>query len=146
MLLLYSAWIQHSDLLKDKILRKHNIKKKGIDMNYHNYEGKIMEKYGVALNGCPTGFPGVCNPSMVGSQPMLEKLLSTLESSQCHWVLLTGDELEARKKDNQARDEHVYKPRKSTKRSRTAQATKSSATVDDSDEDKDEDEDEDKDL
>jgi hypothetical protein len=92
----------HSDLLTDEILRENNIKKKGVEMNYCNYEGKIMEKYSVALKGWPTGIPGVHNPSAVGSWPMVEKLLSTLESSQCHWVVLTEDELEARKKDNQA--------------------------------------------
>ena len=97
-------------------------------MNYCNYEGKIMKKYGVALKGWPTGNPGVCNPSAVGSQPMLEKLLSTLKSSQCCWVVLTEDELEARKKDNQAGDDHgeqIYKPHKSTKLPCTTKAVKS---------------------
>jgi hypothetical protein len=132
-----SAWILYSDLLIDEILHENNIEKKGIDMNYRNYKGKIVEKYGVALKGWLTGIPGVCNPSAVGSWPMLQKLLSALESSQCCWVVLTEDELEARKKDNQARDdcgEQIYKLRKSVKRPRTSKAVKSAAIVDDSDE------------
>ena len=109
-------------------------------MNYHNYEGKIMEKYSVALKGWPAGIPGVCNPSAVGSRPIIEKLLSALESSQCHWVVLTEDELEARKKDNQVREdrgEQIYKPCKSIKRPCTTKATKSAEIVDDSDKDDD---------
>ena len=74
-------------------------------MNYRNYEGKIVEKYGVELKGWPTGNPGVCNPATLGGRPQLEKLLTALESGQCHWVVLTDDELEERKKRNQMREE-----------------------------------------
>jgi hypothetical protein len=125
----------HSDLLTDEILHENSIEKKGVDMNYHNYEGKIMEKYSIALKGWPTGIPAVCNPSAVGSWPMLEKLLSALELSHCCWVVLTEDELKARKKDNQARHdrgEQIYKPCKSAKWPHTTKAMKSAATVDDS--------------
>jgi hypothetical protein len=97
-----SVWILHSDFPINEILCENNIKKKGADMNYCNYERKIIEKYSVTLKGWLTRIPGVCNPSAVGSLPMLEKLLSTLESSQHCWVVLSEDKLETKKKDYQA--------------------------------------------
>ena len=33
--------------LIDEILHDGHIEKKSIEMNYHNYKGKIVEKYGV---------------------------------------------------------------------------------------------------
>jgi hypothetical protein len=48
----------------DDILRENNLMKAKIVMNYDNYEMKIVEKYGVALKGWPTG--QVRNPGKVG--------------------------------------------------------------------------------
>ena len=50
----------------DEILHDTQIKKKTVHMNYRNYEGKIIEKYGVALTGWPKDIPQVCNPLLVG--------------------------------------------------------------------------------
>ena len=105
-------------------------------MNYRNYKGKIVEKYGIALTGWPTDIPQVCNPSAVGGRPLLEKLVRALESGRCQWVSLTDDELDARKKENHAREKHgemVYRPRKSTVQCQR-RTEKSSKTVDDGDE------------
>jgi hypothetical protein len=104
------------NLPTDIILRENRIEKKSVKMNYCNYEGKIVEKYGVALAGWPIIMPQVCNPSKVGKRPLLEKLLDALESGDCHWVVLMDDQVEARRKENQARKDHgevIYKPRKS---------------------------------
>jgi hypothetical protein len=101
-------------------------------MNYRNYEGKIVEKYGVALIGWPTAIPQVCNPSNVGTRLLLEKLLDALESGQCHWIALTGDQVDARKKANQAREDRgevIYKPRKSVARAGATASKKSREIV-----------------
>lgn len=100
-------------------------------MNYRNYEGKIVEKYGVKLKGWPTN--GISNPAAIGGRLQLQKLLAALESGQCHWVVLT-DELEERKQNNQAREdrgEQVYQPRKSANRHSNSKGTKSAETIED---------------
>ena len=111
------------------------IEKKSVEMNYRNYEGKIVEKYGVELKGWPTSNPGICNPATFGGWPQLEKLLAALESGQCHWVVLTDDELEERKKHNQAREERgeqVYRPRKPANRGTSnPKGAKSAETIED---------------
>jgi hypothetical protein len=109
-------------------------------MNYRNYEGKIVEKYGVELKGWPIG-SGICNPGTLGGRPQLEKLLSALESGQCNWVVLSDDELEERKRHNQAREdcgEQVYCPHKSATRRTDPKGAKSAETIDDEEEEHDE--------
>ena len=105
-------------------------------MNYRNYEGKIVERYGVELKGWPNSKPGICNPATLGRRPQLERLLAALESGDCHWVVLNDDELEERKKENQAREdrgEQVYLPRKSANRRSNPKGVKSSEFLDDDD-------------
>ena len=109
-------------------------------MNYHNYEAKIVEKYGVELQGWPTSNPGICNPATLGGRTQLEKLLAVLESGKCHWVVLSDGELDERKKRNQAREERgeqVYRPHKSTKRKghSNPKGAKSAEMIDDDDDD-----------
>ena len=104
-------------------------------MNYHNYEGKIVEKYGVELEGWPTGKSGICNPVTLGRRPQLEKLLLALESGQCQWVVLSDDELKERKKQNQACEEHgeqVYCPCKSANHHGYSKGPKSAETIEES--------------
>jgi hypothetical protein len=130
----------HADIHADEVLRESRIEKKNVEMNYRNYESKIVEKYGVTLDGWPSGIPQVCNPSMVRGRVLLERLLHSLESGQCQWVVLTDDELEARKKDKQAHfecGEEVYKPHRSTTRARRTEGVKSAEIIDDEDEDND---------
>jgi hypothetical protein len=112
-------------------LLDNRIEKKKVEMNYRNYEGKIVEKYGVELKGWPDSKSGICNPATLGGRQQLEKLLAALESGHCHWVVLSEDELNERKKYNQAREERgeqVYRPRKSANHHRGA---KSAETIDD---------------
>ena len=78
----------------DNILCENHIEKKSVDMNYCNYKGKLMEKYGVALTGWPT--PQVCNPLNISIWPLLKKLLDALEFGLCHWVVLMKDQVDAR--------------------------------------------------
>jgi hypothetical protein len=118
------------------------IEKKSVEMNYRNYEGKIVEKYSVELKGWPASKSRICNPALLGGRQQLEKLLAALESGQCHWVVLTEDELEDRKRHNQAceeRGEQVYRPRKSANHhtSSNLKGAKSTETIEDSDEEDD---------
>jgi hypothetical protein len=105
-------------------------KKKNVS-NYNNYEGKIVETFGVALEGWPKGV--VQNPGSVGWRPQVTVLLKALQSSTCHWTKLTANELDQRILDNQAQaaaGEPVYKPRRGRK-----PKGKSATVVEDSDED-----------
>ncbi|KAI6131152.1 hypothetical protein EDD16DRAFT_1515315 [Pisolithus croceorrhizus] len=92
-----------------------------VKMNYTNYEHQIVERYGVMLTGWP--FSGaVRNPSKIGGQAEVEKLLDALNSETCKWVRLTDEELRARvihNKERQARGETVYQPH----RTRTIKAS-----------------------
>jgi len=63
-------------------------------MNYTNYEGKIVERFGVALVGWPCKRP-VCNPNRVGGRLEVSKLDFALQSKGCKWVRLTDEELTA---------------------------------------------------
>ena len=118
------------------------LKKKKVEMYYCNYEGKIVEKYGVQLKGWPSSKSGICNPATLGGHQHLEKLLAALESGQCHWVVLSEDELEERKRYNQAHEERgkqVYQPRKSTNHQKAA---KSAETIENEEDEEDEEDEE----
>ena len=127
----------------DEILHDNRIEKKSVEMNYHNYEGKIVEKYGVELKGWPSSKSGVCNPATLGGCQQLEILLAALESGQCHWVVLTEDELEERKRLNRAREERgeqVYWPRKSANHKQSKpKGAKSAETIRDEETDEEDD-------
>ena len=121
----------------DNVLCENRIEKKRVDMNYRNYEGKIVEKYSVALTSWPITIPQVCNPSKIGTWPLLEKLLDALESGLCHWIVLMKDEVNVRRKANQAREDHgevVYKPHKSVARAGTKASKKSQEIIDNGEE------------
>jgi hypothetical protein len=82
-------------------------------INYSNYDGKIVERYSIALVGWPFEHP-VCNPGEVGSHGEVSKLLDALQGGVCKWVRLSDKELEEQKKNNQRRQangEQVYKSR-----------------------------------
>jgi hypothetical protein len=128
----------------DEILQKGGIRigKKAVEMNYRNYQLKIVEKYGIELQGWPTSICEVCNPSNVGARAHLDQLSRVLESGACGWVILSEEELLERKKKNQvreARGEQVYRPRKSSRKS--GPSKKSAETIDDDEEGEGEDED-----
>ncbi|KAG1729623.1 uncharacterized protein EDB91DRAFT_1252938 [Suillus paluster] len=110
---------------------KHPPKKK-VQMNYDNYEGKIVETYGVALEN----FPGtVQNPGKIGHREDLIKLYDLLFKGTCSWTKLTNDELVehvAKNKQRQAHGEQIYKARK---RQEKASIAKSTEMVEDTDED-----------
>jgi hypothetical protein len=94
-------------------------------MNYNNYEGKIVEEFGVCLEGWPVG--EVRNPANVGGRANVTKLFGALKNKTCHWIRLTDEELRQRIDNNHERvaaGEEVYKPRRAKKA-----ATKSTATV-----------------
>ena len=115
----------------DATLRENKYKAK-VTMNYENYEGKIVERYGVALQGWPCG--EIRNPSKVGSHQEVTKLLEALKSGECRWVTLSDEEIAQRKATNkahQARGETVYKSRKEGPRKRKSgkKSAKSAAIV-----------------
>jgi hypothetical protein len=79
-------------------------------MNYINYEGKVVERLGVAL----VGWPWITNPNKVGGHAEASKLLHTLRTKHCKWMILSDEELQERKKVNVERHnagEQVYKLR-----------------------------------
>jgi hypothetical protein len=83
-------------------------------MNYTNYEGKIVERFGVALIGWPCNGP-VSNPNNVGGRAEVSRLVFALRVKQCKWLFLNDDELQERKQVNMERHsagEQVYKPRR----------------------------------
>jgi hypothetical protein len=103
-------------------------------MNYENYEGKIVERFAVALKGWPVD--PIRNPSSIHTRTDLDHLAHALTTGSCLWVLLTDDELAARMEDNQKRAKQgvrVYKPRKSQKKA--PKASSSADVIEDSDAD-----------
>ncbi|KIK12269.1 hypothetical protein PISMIDRAFT_121150, partial [Pisolithus microcarpus 441] len=103
-------------------------------MNYTNYECQIVECYGIMLTGWP--FSGIVqNPSKIGGQAEVEKLLDALNSEACKWVRLTDEELRARvihNMERQARGESVYHPRHTrTTKALTTQCTRTSSVSSD---------------
>ncbi|KAG1849398.1 hypothetical protein F4604DRAFT_1934895 [Suillus subluteus] len=86
-----------------------HLPKKKVKMNYNNYEGKIVETYGVTL----ANFPGtVQNPGKIGHRQDLINLYDLLFKGECSWTKLTSDELVeciAKNKEHQAQGELIYK-------------------------------------
>ena len=72
-------------------------------MNYSNYELKIVELYGVALEGWPGR--NICNPSSIGHRVDLESLHQSLAGGICKWVKLTEEQSDARMKAQLAKGE-----------------------------------------
>ena len=83
-------------------------------MNYVNYEGKIVEQFGVALDGWPTECT-VSNPNKLRGWQEVMELLTKLQNQTCKWVCLTDEELKQCKLDNmqcQKAGEQIYVPRR----------------------------------
>ena len=81
-------------------------------MNYTNYKGKIVERFGVALNGWPCKCL-VSNPNKVGGHIELSKLLHALQAKCCKWSKLSEEELQEHKSVNMdchKSGEIIYKP------------------------------------
>jgi len=90
-----------------------NGEKAGHQMNYTNYEGKIVERFSVALNGWPCKCL-VSNPNKLGGCMELSKLLHALQTKCCKWLRLSEEELKEHKSVNiecHKSGELVYKPR-----------------------------------
>ena len=64
-------------------------------MNYAHYEQKIIEPFGVALDGWPLDGQ-VCNPGDIGCKDAAA-LRDALERGVCKWITLTPEEVCARK-------------------------------------------------
>ncbi|KIM51896.1 hypothetical protein SCLCIDRAFT_142287 [Scleroderma citrinum Foug A] len=100
-----------------------------VQMNYDNYECKVVEWFGVELIGWPTVLLPIRNPGHIGRHNQVQKLLNALTTKASYWKKLSEEELWRRivlNGERQARGENVYKPHKK----RTLQGTeKSPATV-----------------
>ena len=110
-------------------------------MNYDNYEGKVVERWGVILKGW-SGMKGIVNPSKVGGMAEVKTLLKALKNGSCKWERLTEEGLQQRIQDNMARQatgEQVYKGQKVARR----KGTKNAKTLEDANEDANEDTEED---
>ncbi|KAI6137142.1 hypothetical protein F5141DRAFT_1060031 [Pisolithus sp. B1] len=79
----------------DYLLMKKKVKA-NVKMNYTNYEHQIVECYSVMLRGWPFSSI-VWNPSKIGGQAEVEKLLDALNSEACKWVELTDEEVRVHK-------------------------------------------------
>jgi len=80
-------------------------------MNYSHYKDKIVESFGVALDGWPIR-GGVSNPGSLSCYDV-DTLRDALAHRACKWVKLTPEEVLARQIDNQQRTasgEQVYGP------------------------------------
>jgi len=118
----------------DNVLQKHNLASKKVQMNYDNYEKKIVEVYAVTIDGWTYG-KSVCNPGKIGRREHLITLLDALVTGRCSWVMLSDDEVSERVNNNrkrQASGEQVYKPRKAI-RQRKSDSAKSTQIIPDSD-------------
>lgn len=132
-----------ADRCQDAINTKNKLSKKKINMNYDNYESKIVEKHGIILEGWTYG--QVQNPGKIGRREDLVTLLNALVNGRCVWVKLSEQDLEQRMESNRERaknGESIYKPRKTMKKN-PAGAAKSAAVIEDSDVSHDESEEED---
>ncbi|KIM59744.1 hypothetical protein SCLCIDRAFT_125618, partial [Scleroderma citrinum Foug A] len=100
-----------------------------VQMNYDNYERKVVEWFGVELIGWPTDLLPIRNPGHIGGRDQVQKLLNALTTKASYWKKLSEEELRRRivlNGERQARGENVYKPHKKC----TLQGTeKSPATV-----------------
>ncbi|KAG0696204.1 hypothetical protein DFH29DRAFT_1004751 [Suillus ampliporus] len=88
--------------------------KKGIVMNYNNYDTAIVETYGVRLVGWPQGVKFI-SPSNIGTVGDIRKLRDALKGRTCYWKALTQAEVKAHSAELEARHsagEVVRKPRK----------------------------------
>ncbi|KAG0695960.1 hypothetical protein DFH29DRAFT_1004997 [Suillus ampliporus] len=106
--------------------------KKRVVMNYKNYEWKIVETYGIALDGFPLGT--MQNPGKIGHHENLVQLLDSLINNSCAWLKFPDSECTECTKNNcecQANGEQVYKAQK--RRAAKATSVKSKETIDDGD-------------
>jgi hypothetical protein len=97
----------------DDIITEHKLSKKGVVMNYNNYEWKIVKRFGVALQGWPVGT--IRNPASVNSRIELDRLHDALTNMTCKWTKLSEADLSALKANNKVRSERgeqIYKARK----------------------------------
>ncbi|TFK59522.1 hypothetical protein BDN72DRAFT_944532 [Pluteus cervinus] len=113
------------------ILRTNDLTSKKVPMNYKNYERKIVEEYGVALKNWP--FPKVKNPGEYGGRTQARELLEALANGKCHWILLTPEEVVARKAANKVRHvkyRDVYVDRKKVVRRKKGSPARSESPSD----------------
>ena len=118
------------------MINQQNGKSGPCKMNYDNYEGKVVERWGVILKGWP-GKKGIVNPGKVGRVAEVKILLKALTNRSCKWERLTEEGLQLRIQDNmvrQASGEQVYKGWKVARR----KGIKSAKTLEDVGEDVDE--------
>jgi len=70
-------------------------------MKYANYESLVIQ-HGVELTGWTEG-TGICPIERINTAPQLRCLLTALNTGECHWEQLTGDDWATRKAVYKAR-------------------------------------------
>jgi hypothetical protein len=132
---------KYANFLPDTYLVKHKKISTMPSMNYNNYEGQIVENFGIELVNFPGGTvvqPGTLPHAQL--QQLIVALEHPVEADHCRWVTLSPMALQKRIKDNQARQargEQVYKRRKcgtGRKKSTKSSSAKSSEFVEDEEE------------
>jgi len=74
-----------------KILKEKGLSHTTPKINYAHYEQKIVELFGVAVDGWPLGGK-VCNPGELGCKDAA-MLRDALEHRVCKWITLTPEEV-----------------------------------------------------
>ncbi|KAI0057702.1 hypothetical protein BV25DRAFT_1841440 [Artomyces pyxidatus] len=99
-----------------------------LQMNYVNYEGKIVEEFSVELQGWP------CDGKVTAPRdldlPNLDALRDALSEGKCRWVILTPNAVKARARANQQQavaGEAVYVARSAPKKTKKAKKAKQPA-------------------
>ena len=67
-----------------------------VQMNYDNYECKVVEQFGVELISWPTDLLPIHNPGHIGGCDQVQKLLNALTTKASYWKKLSEEELQRR--------------------------------------------------
>ncbi|KAF7969149.1 hypothetical protein HWV62_28240 [Athelia sp. TMB] len=73
-------------------------------MNYERYEDRIICEWGVELLGWTEG--EIVNPRLISTTLALRRLLIAIERNDCHWTILSPEELAER---CEQRDQRIQK-------------------------------------
>ncbi|KAF8151388.1 hypothetical protein B0H34DRAFT_801142 [Crassisporium funariophilum] len=123
-----------------------SVGKKGLAMNYANYNKAIMLKYHVEFLGWPVNIP-FANPSKIGTTPLLRTLCDALHVGTCSWQTMSMQRRQKFASEQRAGKYAGELPKKKCKtrsdknKTHLKKSNKAAETMDkDDNEDKDEDE------
>ena len=98
-------------IILEHILEAKHHPQPNMPMNYDHYEDKVVEALGVELVGWPLDGP-IRNPGKISTNEAII-VSNALKKGMCQWVILTSEQLDARRASNAQRvgnGEQVYGP------------------------------------